>query len=90
MHEKTHNKNCVTCDDSDQPAHSCSLIRVFADRMCLLQLQAIQRGINEKPWHTRLLYRLIWVFAGYTGRIVDFVERCLITNKWILIIITYN
>ena len=28
---------CATSEDSDQPAHLRSLIRVFADRMCLLQ-----------------------------------------------------
>ena len=36
-HEKAYNKTCATSEDSDQPAHPRSLIRVFADRMCLLQ-----------------------------------------------------
>ena len=36
-HEKTYNKTCATSEDSDQPAHPCNLIRVFADGMCLLQ-----------------------------------------------------
>ena len=30
------------------------------------RLQAIQRGINENHCHTGWIYRLIWVFAGYT------------------------
>ena len=37
--------------------------------------QAIQRGINKKPCHTRWMYRLIWVFAGHSGLIVSFVVR---------------
>ena len=36
-HDKTYNKTSATSEDSDQPAHPRSLIRVFADRMCLLQ-----------------------------------------------------
>ena len=36
--DKTNNKTCATGEDSDQPAHPRSLIRVFAGRMCLLQL----------------------------------------------------
>ena len=36
-HDKTYNKTCATSEDSDQPAHPRSLIRIFADRMCLLQ-----------------------------------------------------
>ena len=36
-HDKSYNKTCATRQDSDQPAHPRSLIRVFADRICLLQ-----------------------------------------------------
>ena len=35
--DKTYNNTCATSEDSDQPAHPRILIRVFADRMCLLQ-----------------------------------------------------
>ena len=35
-HYKTYSKACATSEDSDQPVYPCSLIRVFADRMCLL------------------------------------------------------
>ena len=41
---------------------------VFADRIAFYSLWAIQRGINENPCHTGWMYRLIWVFAGHTGR----------------------
>ena len=37
VHDKTYIKTCATSEDSDQPTHLRSLIRVFADRMCLLQ-----------------------------------------------------
>ena len=36
-HDKTYSKTCATSEDSDQTAHPRSLIRVFADRICLLQ-----------------------------------------------------
>ena len=35
-HDKIYNKTYATSKDSDQPAHPRSLIRIFADRMCLL------------------------------------------------------
>ena len=39
INESAHdyNKNCATSEDSDQPVPLCSLIRGFADHMCLLQ-----------------------------------------------------
>ena len=37
VHDKLYNKTRATSKDSDQAAHSRSLIRVFADRICLLQ-----------------------------------------------------
>ena len=36
-HDKTYNKTCATSKDSEEPVHPCTLIRVFADCMCLLQ-----------------------------------------------------
>ena len=57
-HDKTHNKTCATSEYSVRPAHSRSPIRVFADHMCLLQLQAIQKGINKNPCHTGWMCRL--------------------------------
>ena len=40
-------------------------------------LRSIQRRINENPWHTGWMYRLIGVFDGYTGLIVSFVVHWL-------------
>ena len=36
-HDKTYNKTCPTSEDSDHPVHLRSMIRVFADRMCIPQ-----------------------------------------------------
>ena len=51
---------------SDQP----SLIT-----RAVYSLRLIQRGMNENHCNTGLMYRLIQVFAGYTGLIVGFVVR---------------
>ena len=45
-------------EDSDQPAHPHSLIRVFAARTCLLKPPGYP-GKNENPCHTWWMYRLI-------------------------------
>ena len=45
---------------------------------------AIQRGMNETPCHGGWMYRLIWVFAGHTGLIVDFVI-CLLKYQYFLV-----
>ena len=37
VHDKTYNKTYASSEDLDQPAHSRSLIRVLANRMCLLK-----------------------------------------------------
>ena len=49
-HDKTYNKTCATSEDSDQPAHPRSLIRVFADRMSLLQPPGYSK--RDKTCHT--------------------------------------
>ena len=49
-HDKTYNKSCATSDDSDQPAHTRSLIRVFADRMCLLQPPGCPKRYKLGPY----------------------------------------
>ena len=48
-HDETYNKTCATSEDSDQPAHSRSLIRVFANRMCLLQLPGYSKRNKRQP-----------------------------------------
>ena len=51
-HDKTYKKACATSEDSDMPTHSRSLIRVFADRMCLLQPSGYPKSNNENLCHT--------------------------------------
>ena len=48
-HVKIYNKTCATSEDSDQPAHPRSLIRVFADRMCLLQPPGYPKRDKREP-----------------------------------------
>ena len=72
---KTLNKVCATNENSDEPAHPCSLIRVVADRMCFLQPSGYPMKDNNNPCHTRRIYKLICVFASHTGLIVSFVVR---------------
>ena len=48
-HEKTYNKTCATCEDSIQPAYPRSLIRVFADRMCLVQPPSYPKRDKREP-----------------------------------------
>ena len=63
--------------NSDQLAYPRSLIRVFTDRVCLLQSTGYPKRINENCCHIWWMYRLIWVFAGHTGLIVGFVVHWL-------------
>ena len=37
-HDKTYNQTCANSEDSEQPAYPPSLTRVFADRICPLEL----------------------------------------------------
>ena len=53
-HDKTYNKTCVTSEDSDQPAHPCSLIRVFADCMSLLQSPDYPKRGKSGPLNYRV------------------------------------
>ena len=48
-HDKNYNKTCASSEDSDQPAHPRSLIRVFADRMCLLQPPGHPKRDKQEP-----------------------------------------
>ena len=66
-----------TSEDSDQPVHPHSLIRVFADQCAVYSAQAVERIMNKNPCHTGLMYRLIGIFASHTGLIVGFVVHWL-------------
>ena len=77
-HDKTYNKTCATREDSDQPAHPHSLIRVFTDHICLLQLPGYPKRDKQEPLQFWVMYMIICVFASYIGLIVGFVMRWLI------------
>ena len=67
-HVKTYNKTFMTSEDSDQPAHSRSLIRVFADSMYLLRPPGYPKRVNENLWHwadVRSDLSLCWSHRSY-------------------------
>ena len=71
VQDKTYNRTWVTSEDSDQPAHPYSLVRVFADRTCLLQ----PLGFPKKDEQELLPYwvdvqadlSLCWLHKSYCG-----------------------
>ena len=81
---KTYNKTCSTSEDSGPPAHPCSLIRVFADRMYLLQLPGYSKRNKRVPlsylvavqadlslcWSHRSYCRICRVLAHLTSRVL--------------------
>ena len=48
-YDRTYDKTCATSEDSDQPAHQRSLIRVFAVCMCLLQSPGYRKRDTREP-----------------------------------------
>ena len=48
-HDKTYNRTSAISEDSDQPVHPHSLIRVFADGICLLQPQDYLNRDEREP-----------------------------------------
>ena len=74
QHDKTNKMACASSEDSDQPGHSPSLIRVFAVRMkktwALNYPLSAQRRLwsdwmdKPKTLQTGRMPRLIWVFAA--------------------------
>ena len=71
------------CEDSDQPGHPPSLIRVFAVGMKKAWVLSYSQSISEYSDQTGRMPRLIWVFAGRTCQYVDFVRRRLKYNPCI-------
>ena len=64
-HDKT-NKVTATSEDSDQPGHPPSLIRVFAVHMKKAWVFSYPLSAQRDPDQTGRMPRLIWVFAGCT------------------------
>ena len=65
-HDKANKMACTPSEDSDQPGHPPSLIRVFAVRMKKAWVLSYPLSASEDSDQTGRMPRLIWVFAGHT------------------------
>ena len=65
-HDKTSKVACAPSEDSDQPRHSPSLIRVFACAQSVAKDPSFFHADSEDSAQTRRMPRLIWVFARRT------------------------
>ena len=72
-HDKTNKMICAPSEDSDQPGHPPSLIRVFAVRTKKSGSLATHWAHSEDSDQTGRMPRQIWVFAGCTCHFVGFV-----------------
>ena len=72
-HDKTYNKTCATSKDSDQPAHSCCLVRVFTDRMCLIYPPTYPKTDKREP-------------LPYVGGCTGWSESLLVTQVLLLVL----
>ena len=65
-HDKTNKMACAPSEDSDQPGHPPSLIRVFAVRMKKAWVLSYPLGASKDSYQTGRMPSLIWVSAGRT------------------------
>ena len=65
-HDKNQQSECAPSEDSDQPGHPPSLIRVFAFRMKKPWALSYPLSAQRRSDQTGRMPRLIWVFAGRT------------------------
>ena len=81
--KKIYTKTCATSEDSDQPAHPRSLIKVFADRTCLLQPPGYSKRDKQEPltyWvDVQTDLSLCWSNRSYCS---FFIVRWLIVRFW--------
>ena len=80
-HDKTDKMACAPSEDSDQPGHPPSPIRVFAVRMKKAWVLSYPLNASKVSYQTGRMPRLIWVFAGRTCHFVDFATRRLIWSS---------
>ena len=66
-YDKTYNKTCVTSEHSDQLAHPCSLIRLFAEHMCLQQRYPARNEQEPLPYsvYVQADLSLCWSHRSY-------------------------
>ena len=69
---------CVPSEDSDQPGHAPSLIRVFS----VCWMGSFLHADSEDSDQTGRMPRLIWVFAGCTCHFVAIIMMQLISAGW--------
>ena len=72
-HDKTNTVSCASSEDSDQPGHRHSLIRVFDVRSVGSYGPQVTACDQRRLWSDWADARLIWVFGGRTGHFVGFV-----------------
>ena len=72
-HDKNYNETCATSEDWDQSAHPHSLIRVFPDRICLLQPPGYPRKDERGPLPHWMAIHADLRFCWCTRLIVGFV-----------------
>ena len=70
--------DCAPSEDSDQPGHPPSLIRVFAVRMKKSWVLSYPLSAQRRLWSNWWRLGLVWVFAGRICHFVGFVMRRLI------------
>ena len=76
-HNKTNKMACAPSEDSDQPRHPPSLIRVFVVRMKKALVLSYPLSASEDFDQTWRKPRLIGVFTGHTCHFVGFVIKWL-------------
>ena len=74
-HDKTNKITFEPSEDSDQPGHPPSLIRVFAVRTKKHWVLSYPLSALRRPDQTGRMPRLICIFAGRTCHFVGFVMR---------------
>ena len=65
MQDKIYIKTCVTNEDSDQPAHLCSPIKVFTDHLCLLQPPDYPKRDKPLQYWVDVQADLCWLLRSY-------------------------
>ena len=70
-HEISNNVVCATSKDSDQPAHTRSLIRAIACRLSILWVLSYWLNIVWSFKLTRRLHRVVWVYTCQNATLLE-------------------
>ena len=79
---------CAPNEDSYQPAHPRSLLRVFAGHSMCSQGSKASSG-EQQPDQAARMHRLIWVFAEHTCNIVRNVSRFIFIYQLVYLFTTF-